>query len=60
MGDWETPVAIVLPAYVLAIAVGIILIYKLSKNKTRKVSTLRLFIQEPPSLAISGAHHWPL
>jgi ferredoxin-type protein NapH len=42
---WETPVYIVLPLYALIVVVGIAAILKLSKNKTRKVSTLRLFIQ---------------
>ena len=45
MAVWEVPIAIALPAYITAIAIGIILIYKFSKNKTRRVSTLRLFIQ---------------
>jgi len=42
---WEFPIAIAIPAYIIALAIGIILIYKFSKNKTRRVSTLRLFIQ---------------
>ena len=42
---WENSPAIVLPIYALIVAVGIILILKLSKDKTRKISTLRLFIQ---------------
>ena len=45
MAVWETPAALVLSLYLMAIIVGIILIYKLSKDKTRKVSSLRLFIQ---------------
>lgn len=45
MAVWSTPIEIVLPVYILAIAIGIILIYKFSKDKTRKVSSLRLFIQ---------------
>ena len=36
---------LVLSAYAIIVAVGIILILKLSKDKTRKISTLRLFIQ---------------
>ena len=36
---------IVVPLFFLIVAVGIILILKLSKNKTRKISNLRLFIQ---------------
>jgi ferredoxin-type protein NapH len=42
---WENSPAIVLPIYALIVVVGIILILKLSKDKTRKISTLRLFIQ---------------
>jgi ferredoxin-type protein NapH len=42
---WENSPLIVLPLYALIVAVGIILILKLSKDKTRKVSTLRTFIQ---------------
>ena len=36
---------IVVPLYFLIIAIGIILILKLSKDKTRKYSSLRLFVQ---------------
>ncbi|HSV50019.1 MAG TPA: hypothetical protein VLH35_06850, partial [Candidatus Acidoferrales bacterium] len=36
---------IVVPLFFLVVAIGIILILKLSKNKTRKFSSLRLFIQ---------------
>ncbi|HTY74551.1 MAG TPA: 4Fe-4S binding protein [Candidatus Nanoarchaeia archaeon] len=42
---WENPVALTLLGYVVAVAVGVFLILKFSKNKTRKISTLRLFIQ---------------
>jgi ferredoxin-type protein NapH len=45
MAVWEIPATYILPIYAIAIAVGIILIYKLTKDKTRKVSFLRLFIQ---------------
>jgi polyferredoxin len=45
MAVWEIPATYVLPIYVIAVALGIILIYKLTKNKTRRVSSLRLFIQ---------------
>ena len=45
MAVWEISAYLVLPLYVIAVAVGIILIYKLSKDKTRRVSTLRLFVQ---------------
>ena len=43
--SWETPSAIVLPVYVLIVLVGIYLIFRFAKNKTRKVSSLRFFIQ---------------
>ena len=36
---------IVLAVYAIIVAVGIILILKLSKDKTRRISTLRLFVQ---------------
>jgi ferredoxin-type protein NapH len=50
--SWENSPAIVLPIYALIVAVGIILILKLSKDKTRKISTLRLFIQIVAVVAI--------
>ncbi len=43
---------IVLPLYALIVAVGIILILKFSKDKTRKISTLRLFIQTVALVAV--------
>ena len=43
---------IVLPIYALIVAIGIILILKLSKDKTRKISTLRLFVQVAAVVAI--------
>jgi len=42
---YENPSDIVLPIYVLLTAVGIYLILKLSKDKTSKVSSMRLFVQ---------------
>ena len=42
---WEVPLSIVLPLYVLAAVVGIALILKLTKNKTRKISNLRFYVQ---------------
>ena len=48
----ETPINIVLPVYVLLLAIGILLIYRLSKDRTRKVSSLRLFIQIAAVVAI--------
>ncbi len=41
----ETPISIVLPVYVAIVIVGVLLIYKLTHDKTKKVSSLRLFIQ---------------
>jgi ferredoxin-type protein NapH len=41
---WETD-AVSVAVYVAIVVVGVFLILKLSKNKTRKVSNLRLFIQ---------------
>jgi hypothetical protein len=49
---WENSPVIILPIYALIVAVGIILILKLSKDKTRKISTLRLFIQIVAIVAI--------
>jgi ferredoxin len=48
----ETPINIVLPVYVILLAIGILLIYRLSKDRTRKVSSLRLFIQIAAVVAI--------
>jgi ferredoxin-type protein NapH len=45
-------VYVVLPLYFLIVAIGIVAILKLSKNKTRKVTTLRLFIQIAAIFAI--------
>ncbi len=42
---WEVPVSIVLPLYLLAVIAGIALIIKLSKDKTRKISSLRFYVQ---------------
>jgi ferredoxin-type protein NapH len=49
---WELPSNIVLPIFVAAILVGIYLILKLSKNKTRNVSRLRFFVQSVALIAI--------
>ncbi len=42
---WQVPAFIVLPIFVAIVIIGILLIYKLTKDKTRNVSSLRLFIQ---------------
>ncbi len=48
----ETPIVIALPVYVIIIAIGILLIYKLAKDRTKKVSSLRFFIQIVAVVAI--------
>lgn len=50
--SWENSPVIVLSAYALIVAVGIIIILKLSKDKTRKISSLRLFIQTAAVVAV--------
>ncbi len=42
---WENPSNIVLPIYAVIVLVGIYLIFRLAKDKTSKVSSLRIFIQ---------------
>jgi ferredoxin len=42
---WANPISIVLPVYVAIVVIGLLLIYKLTKDKTKKVSSLRLFVQ---------------
>ena len=42
---WTTPSYIVLPIYVAIVVIGILLIYKLTKDKTKNISSLRLFVQ---------------
>ena len=49
---WELPSNIVLPVFAAIILVGIYLILKLAKDKTSKVSSLRLFIQIDAVIAI--------
>ncbi len=49
---WELPSNIVLPIFAAIILVGIYLIPKLVKNKTRNVSSLRLFIQTNSVIAV--------
>ncbi len=49
---WELPSNIALPVFAAIILVGIYLILKLTKNKTNKVSRLRLFIQINAAIAI--------
>jgi len=43
--SWVASPEIIIFFYALFVAVGIVLILKLSKDKTRKISTLRLFVQ---------------
>jgi ferredoxin-type protein NapH len=49
---WELPSNIVLPVFFVIILAGIYLILKLTKNKTSKISSLRLFIQINSVIAI--------
>lgn len=49
---WKLPSNIILPIFAVIILVGIFLIIKLVKNKTKTVSTLRLFIQTNATIAI--------
>ena len=49
---WENNPYLVVSAYAVVVAIGVALILKLSKDKTRKVSTLRLFVQCAAVVAI--------
>ena len=49
---WQNPTEIVLPIYFTLVFVGIYLIFKLAKDKTNKVSRLRLFIQIAAVVAV--------
>jgi ferredoxin-type protein NapH len=48
----ENSPLLVLSLYALIVALGIVIILRLSKNKTRKISTLRLFIQVAAVVAV--------
>ncbi len=50
--SWQNDPTTIILAYALIVTVGIVLILKLSKDKTRKISTLRLFIQVVVVVAI--------
>ena len=50
--SWENSPVLVLPVYALIVAVGIIVILKLTKDKTKRISSLRLFIQTAAVIAI--------
>jgi ferredoxin-type protein NapH len=50
--SWENPAAIVLPIYGVIVLVGIYLVYRLVKDKTKRVSSLRLFIQVAAVFAV--------
>src|SRR4030043_778914 len=43
--QWENPSIAVASIYIIIVLVGIFLVIKLSKNKTKRVSSLRRFIQ---------------
>ena len=49
---WEIPSSIVLPIFAAVIIAGIFVIYKLTKDKTRNISSLRLFVQAVAVVAI--------
>jgi ferredoxin-type protein NapH len=49
---WENSSVLVVSIYVAIVVAGIFLILKFSKNKTRKVSSLRLFIQVAALFAV--------
>ena len=49
---WENPSYIVLPAFAAIIVVGIYIIYRFAKDKTSKVSSLRLFVQIAAAVAV--------
>jgi NAD-dependent dihydropyrimidine dehydrogenase PreA subunit len=49
---WSLPSNIVLPIFAVAALIGVFLILKLTKNKTRTVSSLRFFIQVISLIAI--------
>jgi Pyruvate/2-oxoacid:ferredoxin oxidoreductase delta subunit len=49
---WELPSSIVLPIFVAVIVAGAYLIIRLARNKTRNISSLRLFIQVVSVIAI--------
>jgi ferredoxin-type protein NapH len=49
---WENPSVLVVSIFIAIVVIGAFLILKLSKNKTRKVSTLRLFIQIAAVVAV--------
>ncbi len=42
---WEIPAYIALPIFLSMVVLGILLIHKLTKDRTRNVSSLRLFVQ---------------
>ncbi|MGE5532726.1 MAG: 4Fe-4S binding protein [Bacillota bacterium] len=48
----DTSTTITVTVYALIVVLGIVLILKLSKNKTRKITSLRLFIQAVAVIAI--------
>lgn len=49
---WEIPASIVLPIFTLTVVVGIFLILRLTKNRTRKISNLRFFVQSVAVVAL--------
>ncbi|MGD6935119.1 MAG: 4Fe-4S binding protein [Candidatus Bathyarchaeia archaeon] len=49
---WEIPASIAVPFYILAAVAGIALILKFTKDKTRKISNLRFYVQIIAVIAI--------
>lgn len=49
---WANPTDIVLPIYFALVVLGVILIYRLAKDKTKRVSHLRIFIQIAAVVAV--------
>ncbi len=49
---WENSSVVVIPIFVVVVLTGIFGILKLTKNKTRRVSTVRLFIQIVAVIAV--------
>jgi len=49
---WENPAIPTVIVFIVLVAVGVFVILKFTKNKTRRISTLRLFIQIVAAVAV--------
>jgi ferredoxin len=49
---WENPAALVLPLYALAVGFGIFILARAMKDKTKRISSLRLFVQTAAVFAL--------